>query len=575
LDLLGVVLIGLLGATSVSALTQPAGEAVSLFGGRVVSPWGLSETIGILATLAITAFTLKTFFSIAITKRTFNFLSNRESEVCRTIANKVMSQPITSLIKIPSHEIAYGIGPGINASIVTCLGNAVLVVAESVLLLLLACLMLLVSPAAALVSGLILIAIALLLNRLLGARATAVGEQIARGDTAGNELVATLLSTYREALVYGRTFWFMERFVETRKSVSQATSRGQVILVLPKYILELAMVLGTGLIVYTQFASKPPVEAAGTTALFLATASRILPSLLRLQSALLAVKWASGQAGRSFDLLREASKWNSDSGPNVGPATARQNAGQECERPPNVRVNGLEFRYPDSRDNALSNVTFEVLAGSASAIVGSTGSGKSTLIDLILGVLEPTSGSVRIAEQSPRDLVNSNPGILGYVPQNVVLLHASIRENVAFGLDREQINDDLVWDVLSKAILTEAILKQGLSLDSPISQGGARLSGGQRQRLGIARALYQRPVLLVLDEATSALDGSTENLVVESLRNLHGNVTTITVAHRLSTIRDADSIIHLESGKVDAIGKFEEVRRLSPSFATQARHAGF
>jgi ABC-type multidrug transport system fused ATPase/permease subunit len=239
-----------------------------------------------------------------------------------------------------------------------------------------------------------------------------------------------------------------------------------------------------------------------------------------------------------------------------------------------VVVNEVSLTYSDATEPALIEANLVVKPGESVALVGSTGAGKSTLADVVLGVMEPQLGTVTISGVSPREAINRWPGAIAYVPQAVALVEGTVRENVALGLPRDLIDDELVWDALNRAHLADFLEESREGLDTKIGERGFRLSGGQRQRLGIARALYTRPKLLVLDEATSALDAETEQSIVQTLDELEGQVTTITVAHRLATVRRADQLLYLEGGRVTAHGTFDEVRSQVTDFDRQASLLG-
>jgi len=208
------------------------------------------------------------------------------------------------------------------------------------------------------------------------------------------------------------------------------------------------------------------------------------------------------------------------------------------------------------------------------ALVGGSGAGKSTLADVILGVLQPTTGRVSIGGVPPAEAIRRWPGAMAYVPQAVALVEGTVRDNVALGLPREAIDDERVWEALERAHLAEFLRSSRDALDTEVGERGIRLSGGQRQRLGIARALYTRPKFLVLDEATSALDAETEVAVVETLRELEGEVTTVTIAHRLATVRTVETLVFMREGLVVASGSFDEVRAAVPDFDRQAALLG-
>jgi ABC-type multidrug transport system fused ATPase/permease subunit len=192
----------------------------------------------------------------------------------------------------------------------------------------------------------------------------------------------------------------------------------------------------------------------------------------------------------------------------------------------------------------------------------------------MLGMLEPDSGTVAIAGVSPKQAIETWPGGIGYVPQSVALFDSTVRENIALGLTPDSYDESLIWRALEIAHLSNFIDSQPAKLDTLIGERGVRLSGGQRQRLGLARALFTRPKLLVLDEATSSIDTETEHAITEALNSLAGDTTIVTIAHRLSTVRRADQVVYLEAGRVISIGAFEQVRLEVPQFERQAQLAG-
>jgi ABC-type multidrug transport system fused ATPase/permease subunit len=196
------------------------------------------------------------------------------------------------------------------------------------------------------------------------------------------------------------------------------------------------------------------------------------------------------------------------------------------------------------------------------------------MVDIILGVLNPDRGSVLISGLPPLLAVSAWPGAVSYVPQDVVIVAGTIRENIALGYPIEEATDELVMGALKVAHLDEFVLSLPEGIDTQVGERGAKISGGQRQRLGIARALFTRPHLLVLDEATSSLDGETEESISDAVHALRGSTTVVVIAHRLSTIRNADRVVYLSDGKMLATGSFEEVRKSVPDFDYQAKMLG-
>jgi ABC-type multidrug transport system fused ATPase/permease subunit len=241
---------------------------------------------------------------------------------------------------------------------------------------------------------------------------------------------------------------------------------------------------------------------------------------------------------------------------------------------PSIEISNLTFTYPDGKFPTLTGINLSISAGERIAIVGPSGAGKTSLVDVLLGVLPPTSGSVTISGVNPLDAISTWPGAISYVPQDVTISNGTFRENVGLGYPKEVITDDLVWAALEIAQLAEFVRSLPDGLDTKVGERGTKISGGQRQRLGIARAMFTQPKLLVLDEATSALDGQTEADISEAIQGLKGSVTVVMIAHRLSTVRNADQVLYMDGGKLVSQGTFEEVRSEVPDFDKQAELMG-
>jgi ABC-type bacteriocin/lantibiotic exporter with double-glycine peptidase domain len=241
---------------------------------------------------------------------------------------------------------------------------------------------------------------------------------------------------------------------------------------------------------------------------------------------------------------------------------------------PKISIMNLTMIYPETNMSAVTDLTLEVEENSVVALVGASGAGKTTLADLILGVLEPSQGSIIISGNSPLECARKWPGAISYVPQNVSIINGTIRENVTLGYPSVDVEDEVVIECLTNASLWGFVESLPEGLHSQVGDGGSRLSGGQKQRLGIARALLTNPKLLVLDEATSALDGETEADITDAIYKLKGATTVIIIAHRLSTIVDADKVVYMEHGRIVAQGKFADVRSAAPNFDHQANLMG-
>ena len=331
-----------------------------------------------------------------------------------------------------------------------------------------------------------------------------------------------------------------------------------------KYIIESTVVLGAIVVSGIQFLLNDASRAVGTLSIFLAAGMRIAPAALRLQQAAIMIKSSIGAAKPTLELINQLNE--------VKPIEISKNGLDLIHDGfnPHVEVKNSSLTYPENSEPSVREVSLTVPEGSTLAFVGPSGAGKTTIIDILLGVLEPQQGEVLISRKKPAEASKIWPGAIAYVPQDIAIASGSIRENVALGYPKEIATDELVLNALKVAGLDTFVQSLKDGIDTVVGERGTKISGGQRQRLGIARAMFTKPALLVLDEATSALDGETELQVSDAIRNLRGSTTVILIAHRLSTVRDADKVVYMAEGRIVAAGTFEEVRAQVPDFDRQA-----
>jgi ATP-binding cassette subfamily C protein len=250
-------------------------------------------------------------------------------------------------------------------------------------------------------------------------------------------------------------------------------------------------------------------------------------------------------------------------------------AGVDSSGALSVSLTDVSFVYPGSIDPALKHVSMKIDAGQHVAIIGPSGAGKTTIVDMLLGLLEPASGHVSISGIVPSVLTRLHPGLISYVPQNPGLVTGTIAENIALGIAPEDIDFDQVDAAIKAAFLEEFISGLAEGVHTSVGKQGDALSGGQIQRLGLARALYERPRLIILDEATSALDATSEAFVAQSLKNLSDDVTVVVIAHRLSTVQHSDVVYVVEDGKITASGSFSKLRKTVPMVAEYVKLMSF
>ena len=583
LSTLDVVAIGLIGIVAAMATGTVTGRLANMLE-SVQNEVGLGNVdsgsvvigLGAVAGLMLVS---KSAVSFVITRRIFAFLAKRQAMISSSLAERLLKRPLLEVQQRSSQTVGYALTLGVNAITVGVIGQATIFAAEASLLLILAAALFFVDPVVTLFTIVFFTFVVLVMHRAIAGWASRLGRESGDTQVQSYEAIEELLSTYREVVVSGRRSLFVTRFRELRWRAGRVQSELAVVGTVSKYVFEVAVIVGGGLLAVSQTLTHDTQSAVAVIALFLAAASRIMPSLLRLQTAALAIRSNSGVAQVTFDLVNDLAKVDQFGVTTVedvgaGDRVMRGIAEGHWGFVPSVRMDRVGLTYPGASEAAIDGVSFDVPAGTSLALVGSTGAGKSTLADLILGVVEPDVGTALLSGRAPGDAIRQWPGAVAYVPQDIALVNSDVRGNVALGLALDQVEDERVWEALERAQLADFLRAQREGLDTVVGEHGVRLSGGQRQRLGLARALFTRPRLLVLDEATSALDADTELAISRSLSMLAGDVTLIVIAHRLATVRGTDQIVHLDRGRVSAIGTFEELRIAVPAFNRQASLLG-
>ncbi len=570
LDLLGVLAIGLLGALSVTGLqaNSPGNEVGSVVKFLGLSNWSFQVQATIIGIAALVLLVGRTILSIFFTRRILFFLSRRGAKVSANLISRLLAQPLLVIQARTTQESLYALTTGVTVITMGILAAVVVLISDVSLLLVLAFGLFVVDPITSFGTFVFFMIIGFILYRSMHLKASALGAQSSKLNITSNEKIVEVLSSYRESVVRNRRDFYAREIGMIRFSLADANAEMGFMPYVSKYVIETSVVLGAILISAVQFVLQDATHAVATLAIFLAAGTRIAPAVLRVQQSTISIRANLGQAMPTLDLIDTLG--DSLLVENVDDAVDVIHEGFES----GIQITNVSLTYPSKSVRAISNISLEIPPGASIAIVGPSGAGKTTLVDLLLGVLYPDEGTILVSGLPPLSAVTKWPGAVSYVPQDVQIAAGTIRENIALGYPSEAATDELVMSALRVAHLDKFVEDLPDGIDTQVGERGAKISGGQRQRLGIARAMFTRPHLLVLDEATSSLDGETEADISNAIHALRGSTTVVLIAHRLSTVRNVDIVAYLSDGEILALGTFNEVRGAVPDFDRQAKLMG-
>lgn len=570
LDLLGVLVIGLLGALSVTGLkdNNPGNRVSSVLRLLHISNNSFQTQAAVLGAIAVVLLVGRTILSIFFTRRILFFLSRRGATISANLISRLLSQPLLMVQARTTQDTLYSVTRGVEFITLQVLGTSVVLVADVSLLLVMAVGLFIVDPITAAGTFLVFSIIGVFLYFLMHVRAGMMGVKSSELNIRSNEKIIEVFSSYRESVVRNRRDYYAREIGRLRFDLADVSAELSFMPYISKYVIETTIVLGALLIGSAQFVFQDATHAVATLAIFLVAGTRIAPAVLRVQQGSIQIRGSLGMAGPTLDLIDALG--NAPLVENVDDAVDVIHEGFVAD----IQIAHVSLMYPGSEAFAIADVTLTIAAGSSVAFVGPSGAGKTTIVDVLLGVLNPDIGHVTISGLSPLAAVAKWPGAVSYVPQDIAISNGSIRENVALGYPASEATDELVSSALKVANLEDFVAGLPQGLETPVGERGTRISGGQRQRLGIARAMFTRPHLLVLDEATSSLDGETEASISTAIHTMRGSTTVVMIAHRLSTVRNADIVVYMTEGRVIATGTFDEVRKAVPDFDHQAMLMG-
>lgn len=562
LSLVDVAALGAL-AIALPGLIDPSRTiTVPVIGWQVDSFPDQVILIGIFAVL-IAAKSILNIIAIRIATRRF---ARHEADLGQDLFTSYMSAQWVDRLSKSTPEIIRMVDSGVAATVMGVLMPVATLMGDVVTMIVISAVLLVVDAQTAVVTFVYLALLALILGRIISPRALRNGEANRVNSNKIVLLLQEIISALKEITLKGNEREVEAALRDLRAPTAQIRADVQFYRQVPRFVLETGLVGGFLVAGTSGYLVGGQVNAITSVALFAVAGFRLIPALTRFQSTQNQVLTSGAFADQVVKDIQFAKE-----------AVARKEAADTDTLPGglhDVVLTDVTFTYPDRSEPALDHVSMRIPAGSRVAIVGTSGAGKSTLIDLLLGLLTPDSGTIHIGDQDMTTVLRQWRSNVGYVPQEVALFDLSVAQNVALTWNPAEVEVDRVRKALDRAQLLTFVQSRPGGLEGRIGERGMGLSGGQRQRLGIARGLYAEPNVLVLDEATSALDTATEAAVTAAIGELAGELTTITIAHRLATIRDSDIVYFLSEGRLVAQGTFDEVVASVPAFAEQAALAG-
>jgi ABC-type multidrug transport system fused ATPase/permease subunit len=576
------------------------------------TPGRLALDLGI-ATIVL--YFVKSILAILTFRWAMGFSLEEEANLCGKLMRLYLHAPYREHLRTNSSEHIRTLTSAIRMIYQTGFVAGFSAIGDSFSVVFVGLILLIAGPVLAITAILYFAVVAVTYQRVVNRAVTKRAEKLHVDQAIDFRTVYQALTAVKEIKVRGTEDVYAGEVHDLRQGLVPAYRAMALVTMTPRYVLELAMVGAAASVAGVAYSTEPVTTATASVGLFVVGGFRILaplnkiifgnaqaksalPSLDQVISDLDTLQSSEIQGVQTelpsdFTATRDlpalptgaaahtnghsnghaGSSTNghvnghvsADGSTGIAPAVFSPLADTSGLLVPRIALEHVYFSYSPEAP-VLYDLTFAIEPGESIGLVGGSGAGKSTLVDILLGLLEPDSGDILIGDRRLEEIRRDWNRMIGYVPQSIALFDDTVRANVAFGL-RDNIDDREIWRSLQLAQLADVVAALPAGLDTLVGEAGTRLSGGQRQRLGVARALYRRPEVLMFDEATSALDNETEFKLTEVLESIRGSVTTITIAHRLSTVRRCDRVLYLEQGRLVASGTFDELTDSIPGFA--------
>jgi ATP-binding cassette subfamily C protein len=508
--------------------------------------------------IVVFLFIFKSIFTSLSMLQIIKFLSKRQGEISIDLINKITSAKYSWLKKQNSQKMIYTATDGVHSFISGVLGNLATLISDITLFAMIVLIIFVIDFETAVFVAIFFSLVLYISGKYTQELSLRFGARYTETSVTNRNSLTSLLNSIREITLTGNQQFFTQNLYKNLKINSESRGLSTWIQQLPKSIFEIALVIGAFALLLLQIRNNEFSEALTLILVFLVSSGRLIPALMRIQTSIILIRSHQVGAEMVVSLIDELSKeYGSES------LDLRQ---FELGTAPSIQFNSVSYSFEAASPPVIHNFSFEIMSGQLVALVGPTGSGKTTLIDLMLGIYTPDTGSIDFKTENSDFKPNFIKNI-AYVPQMPVLIAGTIRENIVFGDTKIDIDSKKLQNVIRNSGLESVLSKLPMGLDTSLDQIGNIISGGELQRISIARALYLNSKFIVLDEATSALDGSMEKNITDYLNSLKKYATIVVVAHRLSSIKTADIIIYLDSGKIKGAGNFLDLQNKLPDFA--------
>jgi len=573
-DLMGIAAIGLL------VMAVASGEIDFDLAG--IYRLQIQETppafIAGLVVAAAVAFLLKALFNLVLSLIQVRYMAGVEVKASKRLAHYLLSGSLGELRRFSQADIQYAVNASTSAMYSGIMNSVSNIITESFLMFMILSAFVLVNPIAALVVGLYLAIVVTTIQWIIGKKLKEIGRNVNKGSISATSAILDSVGSFREVSVLKKQPFFLKRYTDARWLLAKTQATRVVLKNVPRIIIEQGLMLGVLGFVAWQILGTDLATGLASVGVFVVGSVRIIGAVMPIQNSYSTLKTTVVQAEMAQQLQTELAEKQAERAAlrkRLEAAPPLASVSGDNPKGLGIEMKNVEFTYADAEQPVVTDIDLSAEPGGFIAFVGPSGAGKTTLADLILGLNIPQKGSVTIDGRNPLEIREKHPGLISYVPQKPGMVSGTIAQNIALGIADEKIDEEWVWECLKLAALDDVVKAMPQGIHSSLGKQSDQLSGGQLQRLGLARALYPKPRLIILDEATSALDAGSEAAVSRNIRELGESVTLVVIAHRLSTIQHADCVYVVDEGKIIASGPFNVLRKTVPMIEEYVRLMSF